>query len=1019
MLVDPRSAGLTCCRTDIFQIIDKVGKENFGLKLKIHFLEESLRKAGPRFHEAALKENTELKVGKITMQKELMGMKKALNQAARDVETYRVHLEDVQEKIKRKHADQGMKAELDGLRKELDVKTVEVSGLRKQLESAESEGHDVAKLKEDIEDLEATLREKDQILETSEDEVDKLKDQAAQNSADMAGLEEELEDARREVEKLQPLMDEFKKLQTSLHSAQVEVQKAKELQSTAEKEKQKAEEDLNELREELADKSFSTKGLSRQLEDKANKLQDDLDSIRRDYAKLQEILDGRTRELKRLTDESHYERQDAEIKQQKLRDDLELLRHEHSTVARKRDSLIDQVQQIKRDLQSKSEEKDLLQSRHDALTTESQALQKDLGRSQMKVQELELNLQEERQHFLRNERTLRDQAKEDFDRLSEEIDCLHRKLEDEANRHSAKEEHWTSQTQQFQMQKERNEQRTAGLQRLVDKLQRIEGTLSSKEMKLQEALESEEQRHQSEDAVLDCQIVELRKDIDDKRRDLEDLRSKHAEIKEELRISQRDCAASEENIVALEDENEVLRVHLDEACTGKIEAITARQELQSQIQSLKQELIRANTARDNAFAELETFIADHRASDGSKEQLDSRLRDMETQLQRVRREKQALQGKLTETDVELGSIRTLAAEAEAEKIETDSLRHDLSAARERETEYLRREAMQKEIIRDLKRQIADLERKIHEAELSRLAADSPKSSVEGSARKTEIVEVRRQLAEAHQQMKDIRSSAKELEREAKRKAAAVAKDTQQRLDECEQQKEQLEHQIADLRLRQEELTVNATTAEQTIKRLRNRIHNLEKDLHAARLNQVEDHTIAEERKDLHEMLKDAKLEAEDLQVQIAGNEKRLQSASIREADLRAQLKCVREERTLQAQKSSALTAELESLQQRYEQSVDEFARSQKDWEEERHAIVSRVRFPNMSVSSVHLGDSTELKQMETELQEKEKRHAAELRGLAKQIQWMRAKCMREERFRFGLAYEKKFLLLQIEMFSAW
>ncbi|KAI1751077.1 microtubule associated-domain-containing protein [Xylaria castorea] len=45
-------------------VIDKIEKENFGLKLKIHFLEEALRKTGPGFSEAALKENTDLKVDK-------------------------------------------------------------------------------------------------------------------------------------------------------------------------------------------------------------------------------------------------------------------------------------------------------------------------------------------------------------------------------------------------------------------------------------------------------------------------------------------------------------------------------------------------------------------------------------------------------------------------------------------------------------------------------------------------------------------------------------------------------------------------------------------------------------------------------------------------------------------------------------------------------------------------------------------------------------------------------------------
>src|SRR5437764_9078588 len=101
------------------QIINKIEKENFGLKLKIHFLEEALRKAGPGFSEAALKENTELKVDKITMQKELHRYRKTLTAAERDLEIYRQQIEGMQEKIKREHADAGKPDELARLRHEL------------------------------------------------------------------------------------------------------------------------------------------------------------------------------------------------------------------------------------------------------------------------------------------------------------------------------------------------------------------------------------------------------------------------------------------------------------------------------------------------------------------------------------------------------------------------------------------------------------------------------------------------------------------------------------------------------------------------------------------------------------------------------------------------------------------------------------------------------------------------------------------------------------------------------------
>ncbi|KAL7958465.1 hypothetical protein V8C34DRAFT_314088 [Trichoderma compactum] len=59
-------------------VIDKIEKENFGLKLKIQFLNDALMKSGPGYNEAALKENTELKVEKVTMQRELQRLKKQI-----------------------------------------------------------------------------------------------------------------------------------------------------------------------------------------------------------------------------------------------------------------------------------------------------------------------------------------------------------------------------------------------------------------------------------------------------------------------------------------------------------------------------------------------------------------------------------------------------------------------------------------------------------------------------------------------------------------------------------------------------------------------------------------------------------------------------------------------------------------------------------------------------------------------------------------------------------------------------
>lgn len=883
------------------------------------------------------------------------------------------------------------------------------------------------------------------------------------------------------------------------------------------------------LRDELSNKSINTRGLSRQLEEKANKLEIDLTKLREEHTALEERFEDKSREAIRAQEGAIEIQQDAEVQEQRLKDDNELLRHEREVITRKCESLKAQVSQMVKEGQVKADAKDLLHSRHDALTAESQNLQRDLSEAQTQIQELERNLQGERQHSLDNDRQLRTEVKDEINRCSEEIDSLHGKLKDRESQYEVDQDHLESQKRDLESRKIKAEERAAGLQRTVDMLQKTEGTLSGRETKLQEALESEKQRHHREEAVLDRQIKELSVNISEKRHALEDLRSEVSGTKEELRVSKRDQTALEEKIEALEDEVEVLQSGLDE-----------------EVERATDEVASARQEAESLRRQLQNFQTDLEADHGSKEQMSSRLRDVEAQLQQVKAERQSLQDRLATIKIEMHTLQTTSAEIEAERDELRSqmkqmqnqvdetfrldqeklelrastlkldgdlhrlrderkgliernvaierdleeevaktasvearlgeevaklesklavasggrdrelsaarqkaqrldaqikdletrlsrgeqdgevaaelsmIQKDLSTARRKETESLQREALHKESIRDLKQKLASLERQVHEIEVSRLVVDSPRSSVGGSARKNELTDIRRQLGEAHQQIKDVRARTKESEKHTQGKRMEAEREAQSNYDSYEQQREQLEQQLSACRLQQEEQATKNITAEKTITRLRTRIQSLEQSLHVNRASANGDRTMADERKDLHEMLKDAKLEAEDLQLQISDRQSRLDAAAFREKDLRAQLRRVRGERTLQSQKSAALNTELETLQSRYERNLDNLAHKQQSWEEERKAIVSRVRFPNMSISSIHPGESsTELKHLELVVQEKEKRHQGELKGLAKQIQWIRARFMREEGFRKGLAYEKRFLLMQIEMFNAW
>lgn len=250
------------------QIINRIEKENFGLKLKIHFLEESLRKAGPGFNEAALKENTDLKVDRVTLHKELSRAKKTLSQAEREVDTYRRHLQEVQEDVKRKHIDEGLRQELETLKGDVAAKTSEVQDLKERLESVESKEEELERAKDDAEDLEAEVRERDRLIEERDNEVEMLQVKLKNDSEEMAELHGELDVERRRIQDLENVQMSsseqavqlkesqsevervrraLQKLEEELQHAKAEVEDAKEDAKEAVNARQKAEEDLEEV----------------------------------------------------------------------------------------------------------------------------------------------------------------------------------------------------------------------------------------------------------------------------------------------------------------------------------------------------------------------------------------------------------------------------------------------------------------------------------------------------------------------------------------------------------------------------------------------------------------------------------------------------------------------------------------------------------------------------------------------------------------------------------------------------
>ncbi|EQK99623.1 Spindle associated [Ophiocordyceps sinensis CO18] len=632
-------------------VIDRIEKENFGLKLKIHFLEEALRKAGPGFSEAALKENTELKVDKVTMQRELHRYKKHVTSAERDLESYRRQMMELQDKAKRKHSDEGQGVELEELRKILQEREADMIDLQHQLDQSPRDGAELGELKDDIEDLEADLREKDRIITEHEDELEDLRDRlenAEDKARDSRRLAAEMEKASSGKD-LEEAKETIQDLEQNIRRLEEQVEDMKVRMDEGMARRERAEQDLQELQEDMADKSVVAKGLSRQFEDKFARLQKELDRSSEEYAALEKEL-GRANE------------DNAELKAT-----TKALRQESEVYRQDRESDSIRVQELEAELLTIADERDLLQSRHGALSKESSSLEQDVERLERKIQELEESLSQEREYALETEKDLRNQYSGEIARLNDEVSRLQAEIREKDNLYDNDSEKWENQMQTLESERDRVEEKATGLQRTIDRLRQAEGNLSDKESKLMEAIESETERHKSEEAIMTRQIDDLQDALDTRQGLLVNLRNELSSVREELRQTQIDYQSQVTKVVALEDEVEVLQT--SSATRGNQELESVKREcdkLRGQLSELQ---------RQQAETKRGTSPVSERGAQQSAELTTARLRsqlsDVTFQLKRAADDQQSLKDQLATLKVQLHSSTTSLAEARAERDELD------------------------------------------------------------------------------------------------------------------------------------------------------------------------------------------------------------------------------------------------------------------------------------------------------------------------------------------------------------
>ncbi|KAM0551989.1 hypothetical protein ACHAPJ_008097 [Fusarium lateritium] len=835
-------------------VIDRIEKENFGLKLKIHFLEEALRKAGPGFSEAALKENTELKVDKVTMQRELHRYKKHLTTAEKDLESYRQQMLEVQDKAKRKYASQSNQAEMEKLQRLLEDREADIEDLQRQLHQQQGNSDQVEKLQDDIGDLEADIREKDRLLTEREDELEDLKDRMEALRDTVGEAEEKAKDFQRKMlaleekaqhnDELDDARDTIQDLEQNIRRLEEQVEDAKAKMEDAIAEKERAENDLDELQEDMANKSVVTKGLSRQIEEKVARLQEELDQSGQDYATLE-------KEHNKLSQEKDS-----------LQSTVKELKKSHEKFDRERNSLSTRIEQLEADLHARSDEKNILQSRHDTLASESKSLQREVEKLEKEVQDLEDGLTEEREHALEIEKDIRSQYKAEMDRLNDEISDLQAEIREKDNLYDNDSEKWEMEKQNLESERNRAEEKAAGLQRTIDRLKEAEGTLSDKESKLQAAIQSEAERHRSEEAVLARQIEDLQDALETRQTLLTNLRNELSTVRDELRQTQIEHQTQVRKVTSLEDEVDVLQTTLDEEQNaGRYEAEAAKREcddLREQLKSLRQ---RTNSSQA-----------------ASTQALNKEIDDLKEQLRALRQRANSSEAANIEIDnlkEQLRTLRQKAGSSEAAQFEIDDLKEELRTWRQRaesaqaaiaaseqdaqqSTESVTRlkwqlsdansqlDKLSKEK-QSLQDQVAKINAELHSVSSSLAEIKAERDELDGEIRRTKLYD--NETLRVDQERLDLRTAKLKLDNEVRRlkdenkalieQRDVVEKTLEDEIEKAAEEEERLGQEILQLqtKLRQSSSTDNhdIAAARRTIRELERRVEDYEAQLNTRQI----------------------------------------------------------------------------------------------------------------------------------------------------------------------------------------
>ncbi|CAH1761916.1 3981_t:CDS:10 [Entrophospora sp. SA101] len=204
------------------RVIDEIKKENFGLKMKIYYLEERQNKnnMAPEEMENALKENLEIKLQNHELKLEFSRYKKLYSESEKEVEALRKQLVDQNNHIMEQNSD-GSQHNDDILDDDRDITIIR---LKESTDKAEKQAIFIQELKGQISILKTQLYAKEKENENLSNELESIKSLSINTASPHGDIPLNGDFSEQYEDSLGNLRDKVAELTLQLHEKGTEVE---------------------------------------------------------------------------------------------------------------------------------------------------------------------------------------------------------------------------------------------------------------------------------------------------------------------------------------------------------------------------------------------------------------------------------------------------------------------------------------------------------------------------------------------------------------------------------------------------------------------------------------------------------------------------------------------------------------------------------------------------------------------------------------------------------------------------